>query len=78
MTWAGRTRGGGRPGTRPFRDVVHRAGRPQNRGLEMAEGRWRGILEAALPGVDLNDPWEEEGRLRVKVLRELLQREGRY
>ena len=39
VKWAGRTRGGGGPGTHPFRDLVHRAGRPQGKGLEMEEGR---------------------------------------
>ena len=78
VNWAGRLRGGGRARTRPFRDVVNRAERPLDRGPEMAKGQWRRILRAALAGVDLDDPWEEEGRPMARVLRELLQREGRW
>ena len=40
VKWAGRTRGGQeRRGTRPFFDVVRRAGRPRDQGPEMEEGR---------------------------------------
>ena len=75
---AGRTRGGRRPGTHPFRDLVHRAGRPRDRGPELEEGRWLRMREAALPGVDPDDPGERWSRPRMHMPRELLQREARY
>ena len=78
VKWAGQTRGGGRPRTRPFKDVVQRAGRPWDTGPEIAKGQWRRLPRAALPGIDLDDPWEEDGRPKSKVLRELPQREGMW
>ena len=36
------------------------------------------MLEAALPGVELDDPREGGSSPRMQMLRELLQREGRY
>ena len=65
-------------GTRPFSNLVGRAGRPRERGPEMEEGRWRRMLGEALPGVSLDCPQENGKRPRVRVLWELLQREGWY
>ena len=78
VRWAGRTGGGRRRGTHLCRDLVHRVGRPQDRGLETAEDRWRGTLGEALPGVDLDGLSERGRRLQVQIRRELLQREGWY
>ena len=69
------TAGRGSPRTLAFRGLVRRGGRPQHRGHKIAEGQWRGILRATLPGVDQHYPWETERVLFVRVLRELLQRE---
>ena len=44
----------------------------------MDEGRWRRMLGAAFPGVRLACPQEKGRKPSVQVLRELLQREGRY
>ena len=44
----------------------------------MVEGRWRGILGEALPGVSLDCPRERRKKPRVRMMRELLQREGWY
>ena len=79
VKWAGRTRGRweGR-GTHPFSDLVGRAGRPGERGQEKEEGRWRRMLGEALPGVNLDCPQEKGSKPRVRMLRELLQREGWY
>ena len=75
----GKTRGRReKRGTRPFSDLVGRAGRPRERGLEMDEGRWRRMLGAALPGVRLDCPQEKGKKPRVQMLQELLQLEGRY
>ena len=77
VKWAGRRRGGREEcGSHPFRNVVHRAGRPQDKGPEMAEDRWRRMLGEALPGLDLEGPKERGRKPRVLMLRELLQREG--
>ena len=79
LKWAGRTRGGReRRGTRPFSDLVSRAGRPRERGPEMEEGRWRRMLGEALPGVSLDCPRERGKKPSVQMLRELLQREEWY
>ena len=79
VKWAGKTRGRReKRGPRPFSDLVHRAGRPRERGPEMDEGRWRSMLGAALPGVRLDCPQEKGKKPRVQMLRELLQQEGRY
>ena len=79
LKWAGRTKGRreGRQ-TRPFSDLVGRAGRPGERGPKMEEGRWRMMLGEALPGVSLDCPQEKRKKPRVRMLRELLQREGWY
>ena len=68
----------GEEGARPFSDLVGRAGRPRERGPEMDEGRWRRMLVAALPEVRLDCPREKGKKHRGQMLRELLQREGRY
>ena len=79
VKWAGKTRGRrDKRGPRPFSDLVGRAGRPGERGPEMEEWRWRRMLGAALPGVRLDCPQEKGKKPRVQMLRELLQREGRY
>ena len=79
VKWAGKTRGRReKRGTPPFSDLVGRAGRPRERGPEMDEGRWRRMLGAALPGVRLDCPQAKGKKPRVQMLRELLQREGRY
>ena len=79
VKWAGKTRGmREKRGPRPFSDLVGRAGRPRGRGPEIYEGRWRTMLGAALPGVRLDCPQERGKKPRVQMLRELLQREGRY
>ena len=79
VKWAGKTRGRrDKRGPRPFSDLVGRAGRPGERGPEMEEWRWRRMLGVALPGVRLGCPQEEGKKPRVQMLRELLQREGRY
>ena len=79
VKWAGRTRGERKKqGTRPFSELVGRAGRPRERGPEMEEGRWRRMLGEALPRVSLDCPGERGKKPRVRKLRELLQREGRY
>ena len=57
LKWAGRKRGQReRRGNDLFRQVVHRAGRPQDKGPEMAEDRWETMLGEALPGLGLNGP----------------------
>ena len=79
VKWAGKTRGRrDKRGSRPFSDLVGRAGRPGESGLEMGEWRWRRMLGAALPGVRLDCPQERGKKPRVQMLRELLQQEGRY
>ena len=79
VKWAGRTRGRReRRGTHPFSDLVGRARRPGERGPEMDEGRWRRMLEEALPGVSLDCSQEKGKKPRVRMVRELLQREGWY
>ena len=79
VKWAGRTRGRQeRQGTHPLSDLVGRAGRPGEGGPQMEKGGWRRMLGEALPGVSLDCPREEGKRLRVRMLRELLQREGWY
>ena len=79
VKWAGKTRGRReKRGTRPFSDLVGRAGRPRVRGPEMDEGRWRRMLGAALLGVRPECLQEKGKKPRVHMLRELLQREGRY
>ena len=79
VKWAGKTRGRrDKRGPRPFSDLVGRAGRPGERGPEMEEWRRRRMLGAALPGVRLDCPQEKGKKPRVRMLRELLQREGRY
>ena len=70
--------GGGKRGPRPFSAPVGRAGRPGERGPEMEELRWRRMLGAALPGMRLDCPQEKGKKPSVQMLRELLQREGRY
>ena len=77
--WVARTRGGReRQGTHPFSNLVGRAGRPRERGPEMEEGQWRRMLGEALPGMSLDCPQEKITKPRVRMLRELLQREGWY
>ena len=79
VEWAGRTRGGReRRGTHLFCDLVHKTGRPQHKGPEMAEDRWRRVLGEALPGMDPDGPRERGRKPRLLMLRELLRREGRY
>ena len=79
VTWVERTRRRReRRGTHPFSDLVGRAGRPGERGPEMEEGRWRRMLGEPLPGVNLDCPQEKGNKPRVRMLRELLQREGWY
>ena len=79
VKWAGKTRGRReKRRTRPFSDLVRRAGRPRGRGSEMDEGRWRRMLGEALPGVSPDCPQEKERKSSVQMLRELLQREGKY
>ena len=79
VKWGGRTRGGReRRGTHPFSDLVGRTGRPRERGPEMEEGRWRRMLGEALRGVSLDCPQEKGKKPRVRMLRQLLQREGWY
>ena len=79
VKWAGKTRGlREKKGTRPFSNLVGRAGRPRKRGPEMDEGRWSRMLGEALPGVSLDCPQEKGKKPRVRMLRELLQREGWY
>ena len=67
MKWARRTRGGQWPGARLSGDLVQRVGRQQVRWLEMEECKWRTMLETALLGVDLDDPREGRGRIRMLV-----------
>ena len=76
--WTGRTRGRRKFRTHRFRHLVHRAGRRRDRGPEMEEGWWRRLLEAALPGLDLDDHGEVGSKPRMQLLREPLQREGGY
>ena len=79
VKWAGRTRGRReRRGTHPFSDLVRRAERPGERGPEMEEGQWRRMLGEALPRVSLECPQEKGKKPRVRMLRELLQREAWY
>ena len=79
LKWAAKTRGRReKRGTRPFSDLVGRAGRPRERGPEMDEERWRRMLGEALPEMRLDCPQEKGKKPRVQMLRELLQREGRY
>ena len=42
----------------------------------MEKGLWRRMLGEALPGVRLDCPRERGKKRRVRMLRELLQREG--
>ena len=44
----------------------------------MDEGRWRKMLGEALPELSLDCPQEKGKKPRVQMLREILQREGRY
>ena len=67
-----------RRGTHAFRDLVHRARRPQDRGTEIAEDRWRRMLGEALLRVDLDSLWETGRRPREQMLGKLLQGEGLY
>ena len=60
--------------TQPFRDLVHRAVRPQDRRPEIVKDRWRRMLGEALPGVQLDSPREKGRRPRVQMLTELLPR----
>ena len=79
VKWAGKTRGRReKRGPRPFSDLVGRAGRPRVRGPEMEEWRWRRMLGAPLLGLRLDCPQERGKKPRVQMLRDLLQREGRY
>ena len=79
VKWAGKARGRQeKRGTRPFSDLVGRAGMPRERGPEMDERRWRRMLGEALPGVRLDCPREKGKKTRVQMLQELLQRERRY
>ena len=78
VKWAGRPRGGRGPGTDPFWRLVHRAGMQWVGWPEMEEGSWRKMLEAALPGSDLDDPGEVGNRPKMDVLTKLLRRVGRY
>ena len=79
VQWAGKTRGRrNKRGPRPFSDLLGRAGRPRERGPEMEEWHWRRMLGAALTGLRLDCPQEKGRKPRVQMLRELLQREGRY
>ena len=78
VKWAGGMRVGRRPGTQPFQDLVRRARRPQGKGPEMEHGSWRRMLEAALPGMHLDDLRDVWGKRMMHLLRELLQREGTY
>ena len=76
---AGRTRRRReRRGTHPLGNLDDRAGRPGERGPEMEEGRRGSMLGEALPQVSLARPQEKEKKPRVRMLRELLQREGWY
>ena len=71
VKWAGRTRGvREQRGTHPFRDLVHRAGRPHDKGTGMEEDRRRRMLGEVLPGVDLQGPKERGRKPRVQMLRE--------
>ena len=67
-----------RRGIHPFSNLVGRAGSPGERGPEMEEGRWRTMLGEALPRLNLDCPQEKVSKPRVRMLRELLQREGWY
>ena len=79
VNWAGRTRGGReRRGTRPFCDLVGRAGRRREEGPEMEASRWRRMLGEALPGLNLDCPVERGKKPMVRMLREPLQKEGWY
>ena len=79
VKWAGRTTGGQeRRRTLVFRDLVHRAGTPRDKGPEMTEGRWRRMLGEALRWVDLECLKERGRKPRVLMLRDLLQREAWY
>ena len=69
VKWAGKTRGRReKRRTRPFSDLVGRAGRPRERGPEMDEVRRRRILGAALPEVGLECPKEKGKKPRVQML----------
>ena len=61
-----------------FRDLVHRAARPQDKVPEMKEDRWRRMLREASPGLDLEGAEERGRKPRVRILRELLHKEGWY
>ena len=77
VKWAGRTREGREQrGTHPFRDLVRRAGRPQDSVLGMAEDMLRRMLAEALPGLVMDGPRERGRTPTVQMLRELLQSEG--
>ena len=70
VNWAGKTRGRReKRGTRPFSNLVGRAGKPRERGPDMDEGRWRRMLGEALPGVSLDCPQEKGKKSRVRMLR---------
>ena len=79
VKWALRTRGVlEKRGTRPFSGLVGGAGRPRERGPEMEEGWLRRMLGEALPGSSHDCPRERGKRPRVRMLRELLQKEAWY
>ena len=65
-------------GTRPFSDLVGKARRSRERGPDMEEGRWRRMLGEALPGVNLDCPRKRGKKPGLRMLRELLQKEGWY
>ena len=79
VKWAGRTREGREErGTRPFSNLVGRAGRPREKGPGIEEGGCRRMLGEALSGVSVDCPREWGKKPSVRMLRELLQREEWY
>ena len=68
----------GEEGSPPLQPADRQGKEAKGKGPEMDEGRWRRMLGEALPGVSLHCPQEKGRKPRVRMLRELLQREGWY
>ena len=68
----------GEEGDPPLQRPGRQGREAQEREPELDEGRRTRLLGEALPGVSLDCPREKGKKPRVQMLRELLQREGRY
>ena len=62
----------------PFLRPCRQGGGVTGKGGKMEESRWRRMLGEALPGMNLDCPQKYGKQPRVRMLRDLLQREGWY